>query len=338
MNSLQIYDTEFEKVRIGRGHDGGYIVAKIPGTYDILISGGISDDITFECDFLKLHSEVMTCVAFDGTIDSLPAVGDVTVREKIQFYRQNLGSTNSETISNLSNHLKGCKNAFLKLDIEGHEFRLLPILFMHKLMNNVKQLVIEFHTVGEIQKYPDYFKSTHDNLADITNEYQLSVFEELKKTHCLIHVHANNASAWYEHNGFVLPNVFECTYIRNDLAVNSVAKEANLVLPMSNIDQRNHPWLAERRYVWFPFRNVSLKHFDFYYGLDGQFMISINSVLKQLCIENSDRFEIPATEEKRAAYFSDPTPGFLKSIRINYKGTQNLFCNLTEYQTIVISN
>ena len=53
MENLFIYDTLLEKKRIGRANDGGYVVLMLPGTYDIILSGGISNDISFEQDILN---------------------------------------------------------------------------------------------------------------------------------------------------------------------------------------------------------------------------------------------------------------------------------------------
>ena len=46
---LTVYKSPFTKVRIGRNHDGGYIIVQIPEIiYTTLIAGGINDDISFE--------------------------------------------------------------------------------------------------------------------------------------------------------------------------------------------------------------------------------------------------------------------------------------------------
>lgn len=335
MNFLQTFETEHTKERLGRGWDGGYVISNLPGSYDAFISGGISTDITFECSMLEKHKNITQCSMFDGTIECLPPINDQSVAKKMHLHCQNLGATNSKTVCNLSKQLMKVKNAFVKLDIEGHEFRLLPMLFMHKLMKNIKQIVIEFHTVGEMRKHPEYFYSDYDDLSDITDDFQASVFKEIIATHTLVHVHANNGSDWHLSGGNVIPNVFECTYIRNDFAENRIECQPNQVLPIA-IDQRNQPWSSERRYVWYPFRKVDLKYFDVYYGLPGQHMVSINDQLKRLCAGNHGMFEIPARESVRASLFGDPVFGFLKTIQINFKGTRKVLCDLSEYQTLVI--
>ena len=39
MDKLIVYKTEFDKGRVGRLMDGGYVINRLPGSYDILISG-----------------------------------------------------------------------------------------------------------------------------------------------------------------------------------------------------------------------------------------------------------------------------------------------------------
>ena len=48
MENLILYTVPLEKERIGKPFDGGYIIYTLPGTYDICISGGIANDISFE--------------------------------------------------------------------------------------------------------------------------------------------------------------------------------------------------------------------------------------------------------------------------------------------------
>ena len=55
MEQLIIYDISRQKKRIGKPYDGGYVVLELPGGYDAFISGGISNDISFEKEFLDLN-------------------------------------------------------------------------------------------------------------------------------------------------------------------------------------------------------------------------------------------------------------------------------------------
>ena len=51
---LTVFKSPFEKKRLGRDYDGGYIIAEIPNVkYTTLLAGGIQTDISFEEDFIK---------------------------------------------------------------------------------------------------------------------------------------------------------------------------------------------------------------------------------------------------------------------------------------------
>ena len=148
MNSLILYQSPYDKVRIGKSNDGGYVICNLPDNYDLFISGGISNDISFEIDFLKKYKDItnniIKCYAFDGTISTLPYHN----AQNINFIKKNLGNIETNDVTNLSSYINDTvnddkyNNIFMKIDIEGHEFRLLPYLIDNNYMNKIKQLVI----------------------------------------------------------------------------------------------------------------------------------------------------------------------------------------------------
>ena len=84
---LTVFKSPFEKKRLGKDNDGGYIIAEIPNIkYTTLLAGGIDDDISFEEDFLKKYA-VDNAYAFDGTINKLPKENtQITFIKKYWFY------------------------------------------------------------------------------------------------------------------------------------------------------------------------------------------------------------------------------------------------------------
>lgn len=214
METLVVYKSPYPKTRIGKHGDGGYVVCDIPTKYDILLSGGVGDDISFETDFLSRNPDCH-CFAFDGTVASLP-----TNEARITFVRKNLGLYETPTMTNLVEFFETHDNIFFKLDIEGHEFRLLPVL-LERFFHKVKQFVIEIHSPGDIQLHPAYFKG----LGDVTNDVMFSILRDINKTHTLVHIHGNNGCQQYTVDNIVLPNVFECTYIRNDFVTEKIAND-----------------------------------------------------------------------------------------------------------------
>jgi hypothetical protein len=238
MDTLRVYESPYPKKRIGRDRDGGYIISELPGAYDCFISGGISNDISFEQAFLNVHPG-LPCYAYDGTISGLPVADP-----RITFIKKNLGATESDTLTNLHGRMEPFTNIFMKLDIEGHEFRLLPTL-LDGHMQRVKQLVIEIHSPGDIQLHPTYFKG----LSDITHPVMFALLRRLNETHTLVHLHPNNGCATHYVDDILVPNVFECTYVRNDMvAERRLNKET---LPTS-LDRRNLPQKPEIVLQGFP--------------------------------------------------------------------------------------
>jgi len=240
MQGLVLYKCPFSKRRVGKSNDGGYVIAKLPGSYDLLLAGGVSDDISFEMQFLDMHPG-LKCYAFDGTVKSLPQQNS-----RITFVNKNLAPVNSETTTNMREYMTDKHDIFMKMDIEGHEFRVLPMLIEHNSIRAIKQLVVEIHSPADIQMFPDYFKG----LSDIKNSDMFQLFENLNKTHTLVHFHANNACNMSVVEGIKLPHVFELTYIRNDFVQEKIKNTDPLP---TNIDMRNIPWKPDYELRGFPY-------------------------------------------------------------------------------------
>jgi len=239
MEYLQVYKAPARKIRLGRPYDGGYVVCDLSGSYDCFLSCGISNDVSFEQAFLTKY-EAMPCFAFDGTVERLP-VSD----PRICFVKKNIGAHEGSETTNLVMFMNAFKDLFVKMDIEGHEFRVLPT-FTESIMKKIKQLVLEVHSPGDIRLHPDYYKG----LQDIGDTFMLRIFKKLKETHTLVHVHPNNACQTHSLEGFFMPNVFECTFVRNDcLSGDRVPSTESIPSPL---DMRNVPEKPEMVLTGFP--------------------------------------------------------------------------------------
>lgn len=239
MDAFLVYKAPTTKVRIGRPHDGGYIICDLAGSYDCIIGCGIADDISFEQALVTRYAKI-PCFAFDGTIKRLPVADP-----RICFFKKNIGAYETAETTNLDLFLYGFKDVFIKMDIEGHEFRVLPT-FSESNMKKIKQLVLEVHTPADIQMYPDYYKG----LQDITNPHLIRLMEKMKATHTLVHVHPNNACGMHILEGIQMPNVLECTFVRNDCFVGprELSKEP---IP-GPLDMRNIPEKPDRVLFGYP--------------------------------------------------------------------------------------
>jgi hypothetical protein len=226
MDNLILYKSPFDKIRVGKHNDGGYVISNLPDSYDAFISGGIDNDISFEEHLLQLHQSLI-CYAFDGSISNLPHHNN-----RIRFYKKNLGEINNHALTNLHEYIEPYHNIFMKIDIEGHEFRIMPTIIENNLMIKIKQLVIEIHSPSDIQLFPDYFKG----LSDINNDKMFDLFNKFNKTHTLVHFHANNGCKLTQIDGIDVPHVFELTYIRNDYVTEKIRNIEPLptVLDMKN--------------------------------------------------------------------------------------------------------
>ena len=183
---------EYDLMRIGRDNDGGYIVEKNSfKNSENLISLGIGDDWSFEEDFLIKHSNV-NIKCFDEVLDKkfllkriirqfififynrnfsllkeriLIYFSFLKIKKKIQFNKKKIFYNDlNKILSNQTN------NVFLKIDIEGSEYRILDDLLLNQ--NKIIGLVIEFHD------------------CDLHKEKIIKFINSLNLT--LVHIHGNN--------------------------------------------------------------------------------------------------------------------------------------------------
>lgn len=247
IDDITVYKSPYEKKRYGRPADGGYVAVKLPCKYDVLLSGGIANDVTFECDLLD-DLDIPHAYLYDHTItqpdsnwpleESLknnPQFSD----KRINIIPKNIGHRNIETETNLNDTMRDFDNIFIKMDIEAHEFRWLRSLTPEN-MNKIDQMVVEVHF------HPDI------------TEQAWSIFELINKTHVLVHVHANNWDGLRSYSlvdGRHVPKVPECTYIHkkyvDDLQVNDVP------LPC-DIDMINFSHQEELSLAYEPFYRATI--------------------------------------------------------------------------------
>lgn len=204
---LTVYTSPFRKIRLGKDYDGGYIIADIPLPYTLL-SGGIDNDISFEEDFMRKYA--CKCFAFDGTIDALPKESDVI------FTKKNIGYSNTDVLTNLHDLIDANENIFIKMDIEGGEIPWVKSLREDQI-NKFEQIVMEFHN-----------PFSHE---------EIDVFAKIKKFHHLIHFHGNNCCGVRTHQGVVIPNIFECTFLHKKYFPNVIRLNQEAI--PSKLDMKN---------------------------------------------------------------------------------------------------
>jgi hypothetical protein len=187
LTHLEVYESPFPKKRLGQDWDGGYIICDIPNVnYNLLLSGGIAGDISFEEDFLKMYPNCK-CNAYDGTISSIN-----TSNNNITFIKKNIGIVNTNDETNLKNEIENNTDIVLKMDIEGGEVPWFTSLTREEI-GKFHQIFIEFH-------YP---------FTPIEEE----IFKKISFSFLLVHLHGNNCCGVRKISNVDIPNLFECTYL-----------------------------------------------------------------------------------------------------------------------------
>ena len=237
---LQPCQTE-SLIRLGNHQDGGYLVDRRSIlAADALIGLGINDDWSFEKDFYA--AKPVPIFGIDGTISErgfrrrlrhsfmrfkpkeikrdFALLQDYRtffsgkrqhVAQLIGFDDEGMNWSFATMMQRLQ--LDRFQNLFLKIDIEGSEYRILEDLIVHE--NAMVGLVVEFHDVD----------INLPRIQDFINRYQLS----------LCHVHVNNISGINQG----VPLVIECSFTRFPLAS---ARVDHLPHPL---DAPNHPKFEE---------------------------------------------------------------------------------------------
>ena len=233
-------ENEYDLIRLGKNNDGGYLIERdsIKGVKS-LISMGISIDWSFEKDFNDINEVPIN--AYDHTINSSfwfrfirrsfinfftfrcgvkKILSDLSLfidykrffqNGRVHFKRKiGLKSKNETSLTDCL--IEDNMNApfFLKIDIEGSEYRILEQLL--ESSNLINGLAIEFHDVDLHKNRIEKFISSFD----LT----------------LVHIHPNNYGG-VDINGD--PLVLEMTFSRNPKMMSK-----NSTLP-HKLDQVNNP-------------------------------------------------------------------------------------------------
>jgi hypothetical protein len=238
-------------VRVGGANDGGYVVpleaVKAAGA---LLSFGLSHDWTFERDFER-HNPKAAIHCYDHTVSILTAVpysfGQLTrfiVRGKTRYlrkvivwldylsffrgknvhFRQRIWrdrSAGSATIPDAFGRLSANCQVFVKMDIEGSEYRVIDDLLAHA--QDIVAMTIEFHGVDIA---PHLF---NDTIAKIKHGFHL------------VHIHGNNMGGL---TPFHFPKSPEITFL-NKTFFRSTPALSRLQYPVTGLDRPNHPDLPE---------------------------------------------------------------------------------------------
>lgn len=223
---------KFFKFRCG-DLNGGHVIGNINTNYDCFISAEMSGISKNLVDFIKINTQ-NNCdlYAFDVNLKDFPY--------------------------NLNELFDKYNNIFLKMDIEGREWKWL-LSVNHEKLNKISQIVIEFHGLTNT--------SWHNITINSFCSYdeKIECLKKLEKTHYLIHAHGNNADR-VAHNG--MPNVMELTYV-NKRFFDKEPELNTIPLPMKGLDFPIEKRCADVNLNFYPFVNIDIQK------LENPFLIDI---------------------------------------------------------------
>jgi hypothetical protein len=238
-NYLKVYHIE-NKIRLGNNGDGGYVISDVDN-YDSYISCGVGDEFSFCKDFIQKY-KTKNNFSFDGTINEVP----LNYPDDLIFYKKNINTITDNDNTDLKEYLKRYKSVFLKMDIEGDEYKWIEITDTNELIS-IKQMVIEFHNISK------------NILLFIT------CLKKITNTHTIIHCNGNNYAGTFLKFKKNFPDVLEITFLSNHY-IND--KKLNLLELPSNLDFPNNPELKPIDLNFTPFKFKSYQPIIFeFYGL-----------------------------------------------------------------------
>jgi len=236
-----------DMVRIGRDHDGGYVLPKIlVEEADSLLSLGVYNDWSFEGDFQRLKP-ALPIDCYDHTIGSKRfkreawvetlrlaalrgSIGETRARWAIarsyeSFFRSsvrhfakkitNRPASERETDLTSALNLLGGTKTLLKMDIEGSEYRMIDQLLVNA--NRIVGACIEFHDIEPLRLVFDH------------------AIDRLLEEYAIVHVHANNFGQVADDG---LPDVLEITFVNRAMAK---AAKPRPTIHIPELDQPNDP-------------------------------------------------------------------------------------------------
>jgi hypothetical protein len=239
-------------IRVGRHNDGGYVIPKlIIDKTDILISFGISDDWSFDAQFLSLKPDV-EIHAYDHTISRNYFIKKLLGEIRSLFYgRSNFANVCNRvnaltsypkffsgnvkhfkeavhnrkiwkgvaTVQDVFDRVERTKKIFVKMDIEANEYRIIPDILTYS--KNILGMVIEFHDI--------------DTLRDTF----VSCIQKLQNVYEIVHLHANNDAPPAKDS---VPEVLEVTFVQKTFCDRT---DKRRTLPLNGLDEPNVPSKAE---------------------------------------------------------------------------------------------
>ena len=225
IEQLTIYTTRIPKVRLGGPCDGGYAVnLESLCKSSALFTYGVSNDISFEIDYVKATGKKVFC--FDHTCN--PVYVPPGFEKNITHFLEGVSGEKQEKTDTFfahydkyfEKHFNDHENSFgnkvlLKIDIEGNEYETFSKMDIEKLSEIAAGLIIEFHFLAS----PEHRAMFFDLLTRINKYFYLT------------HLHGNNflgnfdffekrfasdINEWYIEK-FSIPRLLELSFLNKEM-------------------------------------------------------------------------------------------------------------------------
>ena len=213
---------EFNKLRFGAAHDGGYILIDDFRGIDTALSFGIGCDSSWDEAISERH---VTVYQFDPTIDSPPATdnrGLIFAKKKISG-QAGPDSESLASLVTLHDKRNSHPNIMVKMDIENDEWTVFDQT-SPEILARFCQIVVEFH----------FFNNPLDNYW---RQIYARVFKKISDLYGVVHVHANNYGEFINVGNVMIPNVFEVTFANRSIYS---FKDTDEIFP-GPLDRPNNP-------------------------------------------------------------------------------------------------
>jgi hypothetical protein len=208
-------------VRLGRRHDGGYILAAPLLTGGIAYSLGIGSDASWD---LAMAAYGYQIVQYDHTVERPPEI-----HPNFHFTKIGVGATGNhlDFLSSLDQLIAGNghdaeTSIVLKMDVEGIEWDVFSTVTTD-LLRHFSQIVVEFHWLDQLDDNVFYDKV-------------LRSLRALREEFVPIHVHGNNHYDLVTLGGVPVPQILEVTYVRRG----SIRTAPGTQIFPTALDQPNH--------------------------------------------------------------------------------------------------
>lgn len=192
-NILKLYISNKDLRWFGNQGDGGYLLVNDLSKSDLIISGGIGFNDTFEKD---VGQYVRSIIMFDHTIRNYNPPLDNCIYFPLKI--SNKSNSNSIAIDEIIKNFPA-DDYVLKLDIEDDEYHVIDAIKPATLMA-FRQVIIEFHNIDRKIQF-DYAKL-------------IRVFHKLNENHSPVSIHANNYGGYAYLGDDSFPQTLEVTYAR----------------------------------------------------------------------------------------------------------------------------